>query len=37
MKISTKTMTYEELNTALYKKMHDEQAAFREQLLGTIT
>ena len=27
-------MTNEELNTALYRKMYDEQAAFREQLLG---
>ena len=26
-------MTNEELNTALYKKMNDEQAAFRKQLL----
>ena len=27
-------MANEELNTALYRKMYDEQAAFREQLLG---
>lgn len=27
-------MTNEELNTALYRKMYNEQAAFREQLLG---